>query len=45
MQGDNVMPRNYETRELDFNSPDGFGRDVSHDEGFGADDSEIDSED
>lgn len=26
------MPRSYETRELDFNSEDGFGRDVSHDE-------------
>jgi hypothetical protein len=38
------MPRNYETRELDFNSPDGFGRDVGHDEGFYADDFEDDSE-
>lgn len=26
------MPRNYETRELDFNSDDGFGRDVRHDD-------------
>lgn len=26
------MPNNYETRELDFNSPDGFGRDVAHDD-------------
>ena len=26
------MPKNYETRELDFNSDDGFGRNVGHDD-------------
>lgn len=34
------MPKNYETRELDFNSPDGFGRDVAHDDYEGDDESE-----
>lgn len=28
------MPRNYETRELDFNSDDGFGADVASDDPF-----------
>ena len=31
------MPKNYETRELDFNSLDGFGRDVADDDMDSAD--------
>lgn len=35
------MPHNYETRELDFNSDDGFGRDVR----YGDFDQDFDDED
>jgi hypothetical protein len=39
------MPNNYETRELDFNSDDGFGRNVADSIGFAECDDALEIED